>query len=111
MPAGQSPCPAETEAHPPYDQKETANSFKKKGSPAGHPEMVQLMTKSPNEEILVFRVGPAAFRLEPTKRFRLDHSGSPVSVILRRGEEIGPNERPRRKQRGIVVSPGPSFRA
>jgi hypothetical protein len=55
--------------------------------------MVQLMTKSPNEEILVFRVGPPAFRLEPAKRVRLDHSGSPVSVILRRGEEIGPIKR------------------
>ena len=28
--------------------------------------MVQLMTKSPNEEILVFRVGPPAFRLLST---------------------------------------------
>jgi glycosyltransferase involved in cell wall biosynthesis len=48
------------------------------------------MMKNPNEEILIFPVGPLGFRLEVAKWVHQDYPDSPVSVLLRRGEEIGP---------------------
>jgi glycosyltransferase involved in cell wall biosynthesis len=47
------------------------------------------MTKRRNTEIVIFPVGPLVFRLELAKRARLDHKGSSVSVIVRKGEGIG----------------------